>query len=512
MILDLGLIDYEDCYRKQKEFVRRRKLGKIEDSVIIAEHNAVFTIGRLGSADNLLVSPEFLERRGVKVLKVDRGGDITFHGPGQLVLYPIIDLKSGIKDLHRYLRNLEEVLIRYLDGYGVRGIRVAGKTGVWSKDEKIASIGIAASDWVTYHGAAININTDLNFFSMINPCGIKDIKMSSLAVILNKPVNIAEAKERLLFNFKSVFNFGELDLVKRDARLTDIERFQSGRPDWLKKRLVFGKVASEVKGILSKHNINTVCESGLCPNLNECFSRKRATFLILGKNCTRGCSFCSVKKGSPAAIDPDEPERILEAVKTLALSYVIVTSVTRDDLADAGASQFVKTIEIIRNFSRDIRIEVLVPDFRGERKLIERVVSAKPDIFGHNIETINRLYLLVRSASDYERSLSVLKSAKAFDRNSITKSGIMVGLGETAREVIEAMEDLRLAGCDILTIGQYLRPGADNAPVRRFVSPEEFKDYERIGCSLGFKHVSSAPFVRSSYFAENIYPAIKRCI
>ena len=214
MILDLGLIDYEDCYRKQKELVRRRKLGEIEDSLIIAEHNAVFTIGRSARADNLLVSPEFLEKLGVKVLKVDRGGDITFHGPGQLVFYPIIDLKAGIKDLHLYLRNLEEAVIRFLDGYGVSGIRVAGRTGVWSCGAKIASIGIAASDWVTYHGAAININTDLNFFSMINPCGIKDVKTSSLSVILNKTVNMAEAKEKLLFNFKSVFNFGEMNLVK----------------------------------------------------------------------------------------------------------------------------------------------------------------------------------------------------------------------------------------------------------------------------------------------------------
>ena len=279
-------------------------------------------------------------------------------------------------------------------------------------------------------------------------------------------------------------------------------------PAWLKKRLVFGEGAFEVKNILSRHNINTVCESGLCPNLNECFSKKRATFLILGKNCTRTCSFCSVKKGAPQAIDPDEPYRILEAVKSLKLNYVIVTSVTRDDLADGGASQFVKTIEAIRSFSKDMRIEVLVPDFRGEKKLIERIVSAKPDIFGHNIETISRLYTVVRGASDYERSLSVLRSAKDIDRDQITKSGIMVGLGEIAREVVETMEDLRLAGCDILTIGQYLTPGPDNTPVRRFVSPEEFKDYERVGYKLGFRHVSSAPFVRSSYYAENMYENI----
>ena len=201
MILDLGLIDYEDCYRKQKELVRRRKLGEIEDSLIIAEHNAVFTIGRSGKADNLLVSPEFLEKLGVKVLKVDRGGDITFHGPGQLVFYPIIDLKAGIKDLHLYLRNLEEAVIRFLDGYGVNGIRVAGRTGVWSSGAKIASIGIAASDWITYHGAAININTDLNFFSMINPCGMKDVKMTSMSEISGGFIDMREAGRRMSDEF-----------------------------------------------------------------------------------------------------------------------------------------------------------------------------------------------------------------------------------------------------------------------------------------------------------------------
>ncbi len=215
MILDLGLIDYEDAYRAQREFVNRRKLGEIEDSIIVAEHKPVFTIGRIGKMENLLVDDRALAEHGIKVLRVDRGGDITFHGPGQLILYPIIDLKKRRRDLHQYLRSLEDVVIRYLQGCSIRAERIYGKTGVWVKGKKIAAIGIAVSGWVTYHGLSVNLNVDLDFFSMINPCGMKDVKVTSLANILNKNVTMDEAKVNILFHFNDIFNLGGSEFAGR---------------------------------------------------------------------------------------------------------------------------------------------------------------------------------------------------------------------------------------------------------------------------------------------------------
>ena len=280
-------------------------------------------------------------------------------------------------------------------------------------------------------------------------------------------------------------------------------------PQWLKKRLIINDNLFGMKRILAEYSINTVCESSLCPNLNECFSRKWATFLILGEICSRACTFCSVRHDLPGKIDSAEPEKISNIVKRLDLRYVVITSVTRDDLYDGGSGQFVKVVEAIRDLSKDVRIELLVPDFVGKRAAIERVIKIGPDIFGHNIETVQRLYSVAKAGSDYYRSLGLLRMAKGIDSNQLTKSGIMVGLGETEEEVIKAMKDLRRAQCDILTIGQYLRPGKYNPAVKEFITPEEFKKYKIIGEELGFKLVSSGPFVRSSYFAEEIYNRIR---
>lgn len=279
-------------------------------------------------------------------------------------------------------------------------------------------------------------------------------------------------------------------------------------PAWLKKRLTVNQDLFETKEILLALKVNTVCESSLCPNLNECFSRRFATFLILGNACTRSCGFCSVSKDAPKAVDPDEPARISEAVKRLGLKYAVITSVTRDDLADGGAGQFVKVVEQIKNFSSSIKIEVLIPDFKGEGYLAERVVRAGPDIVGHNIETVKRLYPNVRPGADYKRSLALLRIIRSWDAGKIIKSGIMLGLGETEDEVIGALDDIRSTGCDIVTIGQYLRPGQENLPVKRFVAPQEFMRYKYIGEEIGFKYVASGPFVRSSYFADRYCAAV----
>lgn len=276
-------------------------------------------------------------------------------------------------------------------------------------------------------------------------------------------------------------------------------------PPWLKKRLSISENVSYVKRLLSAASVNTVCEESLCPNMTECYSKKFLTFLILGRACSRACGFCSVGADAPEAIDPEEPGRIVRIIGELGLKYVIITSVTRDDLGDGGAKQFVDVIRAAKQFSGEIIIEVLVPDFKGDAASIGKVLDAGPHIFGHNIETVKRLYRMARPNADYNRSLEVLRSAKEMDCGISVKSGMMVGLGEGHDEVIGTMNDLRVAGCDILTIGQYLSPGRMNLKVERFVTPSEFEEYGRLGKDMGFRHVASGPFVRSSYLAEEGY-------
>lgn len=287
-------------------------------------------------------------------------------------------------------------------------------------------------------------------------------------------------------------------------------QISNARP-WLKKRLLFDEAVFETKRLLESYALNTVCESGLCPNLNECFSRAHATFLILGNGCTRSCAFCSVSREAPGEIDRDEPNRIASAVKRLGLKYVVITSVTRDDLDDGGAEQFSETLKAIKGFTKGVKTEVLVPDFRGSRGSVEKIVLEYPEVFSHNIETVRRLYPFVRRGSDYERSLDVLRFAKEISPVQITKSSVMIGLGEDRDEVTAAMKDLRQAGCDILNIGQYLRPGNKNIEVKRYIDPEEFIYYKKAGEDMGFGHVSAATFVRSSYLAEEGYAKASKC-
>jgi lipoic acid synthetase len=259
------------------------------------------------------------------------------------------------------------------------------------------------------------------------------------------------------------------------------------RPHWLKKAIKSGPDFSSTRAILEEYGLNTVCRSAKCPNIFDCFSKRVATFLILGDICTRGCAFCAVSKGGPADIDPDEPGRVAEAVCALGLKSVVITSVTRDDLADGGAGQFAKTVRALRRKSGgNIEIEVLAPDFKGDKGAINTVAAGRPDIFGHNIETVPRLYGQIRPGADYKRSLSLLKAAKETRSGITIKSGMMAGLGETRAEIISVMADLKSAGCDIFTIGQYLRPSTDQVPVERFITPDEFLEFKKTGLEMGF--------------------------
>jgi len=277
------------------------------------------------------------------------------------------------------------------------------------------------------------------------------------------------------------------------------------KPPWLKKRIPPLQDLQKVKTILSGKGLHTVCEEARCPNLGECFSKGTATFLILGDVCTRNCGFCAVGHGISALPDKTEPEKVARASKEMGLQYVVITSVTRDDLSDGGASFFAKTIEAIRKQDQRIKVEVLVPDFKGDHFSLKKVLEAFPDVLNHNVETIRKLYSKVRPQADYRRSLDLLQRSKTSHPHVLTKSGFMLGLGETHEEVLELMEDLRGVGCDLLTVGQYLQPRPDRLPVESYILPEEFDEYQKIGMKMDFKAVASGPFVRSSFHASLMF-------
>jgi lipoic acid synthetase len=274
-------------------------------------------------------------------------------------------------------------------------------------------------------------------------------------------------------------------------------------PEWIRQSHITGR--HNTKRILRSYRLSTVCEEARCPNKGYCFSKPTATFMILGDICTRNCHFCSVSSGQPLGVDPEEPKRVALAAKKMQLRFVVITSVTRDDLPDGGAEQFARTIRKVREYLPKAKVEVLTPDFKGSFDALKKVLDAGPDVFNHNIETVPRLYKKVRPQADYRRSLRVLRMASEYNPEIPTKSGLMVGLGENFDEVVSVMEDLREAGCTILTIGQYLQPGRDNLPVVEYVRPEVFERYREIAFQLGFRYAASGPLIRSSMNAEEMY-------
>ena len=286
------------------------------------------------------------------------------------------------------------------------------------------------------------------------------------------------------------------------SKQTSIKSEIAAMPPWLRRPIGKASELSTVQRIIKQRQIHTICEEGRCPNRGECYSQKTASFLLMGPTCTRSCAFCQVDKGhAPMSLDPEEPEKVARAVQLLGLRYVVLTSVARDDLSDGGASWFVKTMETIRKFNQDSQIEVLTPDFYGKKQPIKVITLAKPACYNHNIETVQRLQGPVRRGAKYDRSLQVLQLVKDIDPTIPTKSGLMLGHGETVEEVIETMKDLRNVKCDRLTIGQYMRPSLQHLPVQRYWTPEEFEQLGTIARNLGFSHVRSGPLVRSSYHA-----------
>lgn len=291
-------------------------------------------------------------------------------------------------------------------------------------------------------------------------------------------------------NFVKVSNIGlENDLPKR-------------KPEWIKVRLPAGNNYTRLKHLMRQQGLHTVCEEAMCPNIGECWSKGTATFLLMGDTCTRSCGFCHIKTGRPPMLDEDEPRRVAESVLAMQLNHCVLTSVNRDELPNGGAHIFANTIREIRQRLPHCTVEVLIPDFKGNRAALKEVMEARPDILNHNVETVPRLYRTVRPQANYQQSLNVLSGAKELDTQALTKTGLMVGLGETKEEVLAVMRDLRAHQVDILTIGQYLRPSSLHLPVYRYVHPDEFREFHEVGMELGFRWVESGPLVRSSYHAE----------
>ena len=282
------------------------------------------------------------------------------------------------------------------------------------------------------------------------------------------------------------------------------------KPDWIRSKIIDSKIFFKTKQVVNKNNLVTVCQEANCPNITECWSKKHATFMIMGDICTRACSFCNVRTGKPKKLNFFEPYQVAKSIKELELTHVVITSVDRDDLYDGGADHFVNTILDIRKYSPKTSIEVLTPDFLKKNGALEKVINAKPDVFNHNLETVPRLYTTVRPGARYFHSLNLLAKVKEFDKNIFTKSGIMVGLGESQSEIYQVMDDMRSADIDFLTIGQYLQPSVKHFPLDRYYTPQEFKELEAIAKAKGFLLVSSSPLTRSSYHADEDFAFLQK--
>jgi lipoic acid synthetase len=535
----LGRLPYTEAWDLQRAFHEGRVTGRTDDDyLLLLEHPPVFTIGRNGDLSNLLVGMTGAVENGAEVHHVDRGGDITFHGPGQLVGYPIIELPDP-KQIVPFVRKIEEVLIRTIAEFGVDGWREEGLTGVWTEKGKVAAIGIRVSRRVSMHGFALNLHPDLGYFGMMNPCGITDREVTTLSDLVGRKVTLEEAVEALIPHFEEVFGYfqsetQEAAFVRGQGKSPsfEVDRLlaagtfsakaraeepvlingrlpgEPARPDWMKVRARMDDDYLELKKLMRGLELNTVCEEANCPNIYECWGMGTATLMILGDKCTRACSFCNVTTGKPTEFDIFEPFRAAEAIEKMNLKHAVITSVNRDDLDDGGAGIFAQTITESRRRSPGTEIEVLIPDFKGDREALQTVMDARPEVLNHNTETVLRLQRDIRTSANYGRSLALLWRAKQMYPEGLAKSGLIVGMGETREEVLATLADMRAVGIDIITIGQYLRPTARHRPIHRYVHPDEFAEYKWFGEGIGLPHVESGPLVRSSYHAKESREAV----
>jgi lipoic acid synthetase len=535
----LGRLAYAEAWDLQRAFHEGKVEGRtVDDYLLLLEHPPVFTIGRNGDANNLLASQHAVAAKGAEVFHVDRGGDITFHGPGQLVGYPIIGLDDP-KQIVPYVRKIEEMLIRSVAEFGVEAWREDGYTGVWTARGKVAAIGVRVSRRVSMHGFALNLDPDMGYFAMMNPCGIPDRPVTSLSELVGRRVTLEEAVGVVERHFADVFGYSEtetqhaafvrgqgkpkefeVDRLLADGTFSPERRTREPvlfngrlpgepeRPPWMKVTAKLDGDYLELKKMMRGLELNTVCEEANCPNIYECWGMGTATLMILGDKCTRACSFCNVDTGKPTEFDIFEPFRAAEAIKKMNLKHAVITSVNRDDLDDGGSGIFAHTITESRRQAPGTEIEVLIPDFKGDREALQTVMDAKPEVLNHNTETVIRLQRDIRTSANYGRSLALLWRAKQMNLHGLTKSGLIVGMGETREEVLATLADMRAVGIDIITIGQYLRPTVRHRPIHRYVHPDEFAEYKAFGQGIGIPHVESGPLVRSSYHAKESREAV----
>lgn len=508
LIEDHGVVDYGDAHARQLRLVEEKRSGQQDrDLFMLVEHPPVFTIGRNGSTTHLTVAETTLQERGIDLIRVERGGEITYHGPGQLVCYPIVNLKAAGLRVAEFTFQLEEIMIQVAAHYGVEAGRDPRNHGIWVGGRKLGSVGIAIKHGITFHGLALNVNCDLAPFSMITPCGLAGVAMTSVAKEAGKHIAMQEVKDRFIGVAGSVF--AQSTIVRPVTGETGADNqpavARSAKPKWLKKPLPASPRYEQTRKLVRDNRLHTVCREARCPNQFECFGEGTATFLIMGDRCTRNCRFCAVDHGPITRLDPDEPNRVADAAARMGLEYVVVTSVTRDDLADGGAAHFAATINALHERCSDIEVEVLIPDLKGNSEALTLICEAAPAVLNHNIETVARLYDTVRPEADYRRSLELIGWVSHHYLDIVTKSGIMVGLGETEEELRQTLKDLRRAGCDILTVGQYLQPTTNHHVVEQFYPPEWFEELSRQAEELGFGGVAAGVHVRSSYQAARLY-------
>ena len=565
-VIDLGVMAYADVHQLQKSLAAElQSLGRDEeapDTLLMVEHPPVITTGRHGGAENLLASSEFLKEHQVELVHTERGGNITCHFPGQLVVYPIVRLlprktdgetapgqataaaaprrPSGIKEL---FNDLETIVIRTLARFGLKCGQIPGRSGVWIENRKICALGMAVKRRVTFHGLALNVGSDLSLFDLITPCGLADAAVTSLHRELgSEDVSMAAVKAAFLEEFQAHYHLGDADIGFSQAKeplpntehltpaapapelaaacaptpaapapeksLREAEPGYLRLPPWLRVSLPKTGCFGQTDGLINDLNLHTVCRSARCPNIFECYSRQTATFLILGGVCSRSCAFCNIGAGELEPLDLGEPRRVAQAAAKLNLAHVVITSVTRDDLPDGGSGHFADTIRAVRAALPGTVIEVLIPDFKGSAEALATVLKARPDILNHNVETVPGLYPRIRPQADFAQSLELLRRAK--EAGFITKSGLMVGLGEDDESVRGVLDALAGVGCRIATVGQYMRPSRRHPPVQRYVHPDVFETYADYGKKCGIPYVFAAPLVRSSYNAKDVFDALLR--
>jgi len=571
----LGTVPYGEAHVVQKALFGHGD----DDWLLLLEHPHVYTLGARADAQHVLVDPASV---GAELVRSDRGGDVTYHGPGQLVGYPIFTVPGkrggGMADTVAYVCSIEQLVIDTLTDLGLTDVgRLREYPGVWvepggSNPRKIAAIGVRLDRGRSMHGFALNVAPAMSMFGHIVPCGITDKGVTSLA-LEGVDVTMGEVVDALVARAVARWvgagrPWERADVVGAGARGADrdLSPFSRGlgpgapvrtasdhgtaptsadgvsavdaggepvavagpslrlrgrladagvasglavaerKPAWLRAPVRLGGGVLAVEHTIRDLGLVTVCEEAGCPNRSECWADGTATFMINGERCTRACGFCLVDTQKPEALDPTEPERVAEAVARMGITFAVVTTVARDDLPDEGAGAMALTVEAIRRRTPGVQVEVLISDCRGRSEALDTIFASRPDVLNHNVETVPRLQRAVRPSAGYARSLSVLARARA--AGLATKSGLVVGMGETDVEVVATLADLAGVGVGIVTIGQYLRPTSNHLPVHRWVTPAQFDAYRVAGEAMGIAHVESSPLTRSSYHARQASEAV----